>query len=189
VNLMFRPLGERMYGLRPYSLVAVAAAAGAAGCSSEAPQPAPAAEGRMEPGWGRYWDDLPEADGGPDLLTGRWVVSRTEHGELAFVPGLPFAGIRDLTFADGRCTVTFEAKDCDPPLERVDFAVAFDPAAAPKGLDLTTSKSDRAWRWIYKLTSGGQLLLAVGRLEAGRPAGFDPSRHPVTLLMCDRAAP
>ncbi|HKA06741.1 MAG TPA: hypothetical protein VKD71_05745 [Gemmataceae bacterium] len=160
-----------------------------AGCSSNGPAPAPAAQGYMEESRGRYWDDLPETDSAPELLAGRWVVSRTEDGKWAFVPNLPFAGIRDLTFADGQCTMTVEVKDRVPPLERFDLEVEFDPAATPKGFDLTGPGSDGPWRWIYKLTRQGQHLLAFGKPEDGRPAGFDPTRHPITLLVCDRAAP
>jgi uncharacterized protein (TIGR03067 family) len=142
----------------------------------------------MEESLGWYWDDLPEVDGSPELLTGRWMVTRVEYGELAFVPALP-AGIRELTFADGRCTMTIEAKDGEPSLERSGLAVAFDPAAIPNGFDLTRPGSDEPWRWIYKLTREGQLLLAFAEPEAGPPAGFDPTRHRVMLLVCDRAKP
>jgi uncharacterized protein (TIGR03067 family) len=140
----------------------------------------------MEESRGRYWDDLPEAEGGPELLAGRWVVSRTEHGEVAFVPGLPF-GFRDFTFIDGRCTITSEA--LDRPAGPVDLAIAFDQAATPRGFDLTTPKSERPWRCIYKLTRDGRLLLAFGEPEDARPTGFDPTRHRIMLFVCDRAAP
>ena len=143
----------------------------------------------MEPGQGQQWDALPEADGGPDVLTGRWVVTRVEGTGWAFIPGLPFAGVRELTFADGRCTITVEAKDRVPPVVLTEAAVAFDPTATPKGFDLTAPHSDQPWRWTYKLTQQGQLLLAFGDPKDGRPAGFDSTRHKITLLVCDRAPP
>lgn len=150
----------------------------------------------MEEGRGPYWDDLPEADGGPELLAGRWAVTRVEYGKLAFVPGCPragLAGVRDVTFADGRCTMTgqmtIEQEDPGRPPDRVDLAVTFDPAASPKGLDLSGPGPRPAWRCIYKLTCDGQLLLAFGDPEDGRPAGFDPTRNPGMLLVCDRAGP
>jgi uncharacterized protein (TIGR03067 family) len=143
----------------------------------------------MEAGRGRHWVELPEAEGGPELLAGRWVVTRVEHGEWAFVPGLPLAGVRDLTFVNGRCSMTVEEKDLGRPPIQGEFAVTFDPAATPKGFDLTRPGSEQPCRGIYRLTSAGKLLLAFGNPLDVRPAGFDPTRHQVTLLVCDRGEP
>lgn len=137
-------------------------------------------------GKGKYWDELPEVQGGSELLKGKWSVTLVENGEFAVDFPLN-ARIKDLTFFDGRCAVTVEENDLGRPPAQGELSMKEDSTATPKTLDLIGPGSDQPWLLIYKVTRGGQLLLAMGRLTDPRPTGFDPTRHAITLLVCERS--
>src|SRR5262245_13618313 len=143
---------------------------------------------QLELGRGRYWDDLPEADAGPDQLAGRWIVRWREVGEWAD-PGIGLVGFDTVEFVGDLCVLTGVG---DLSAKPVDFLVTFRSNWTPRELDLTAERG--VIEGIYKLTRDGRLLIALAfydpeRAQPLRPPAFDPTRSPALLLVCEREDP
>jgi hypothetical protein len=175
--------------LRVTACALVASTEAAVGCGSE-PR---ADELRLESGRGPHWDELPEAKGGPDVPTGRWVVRWQEMDGFAD-PAAILMAFRSVEFIGDRCVLTtaepvVTATEPGRPREPVSLPVTFHPDCSPKGLDLESPRG--RLECIYKLTRDGRLVIAFGLYndETGhpwRPSVFDPTGSQAILLVCER---
>ena len=128
------------------------------------------------------------ARGGPkdgEELRGEWTLVRHVRPDGTVVRHDGAIGNSHFVLRFAGAKVVQEYDFGDPSLE-VTWAAALDPAAAPRGIDLTGADASSAavaaevrgkvWRGVYRV-DGDRLTLCLAELDAkARPAGFEPGR-------------